>query len=88
MNNIADKEFIANQLLILRKAFPSQPATFFEVLRDRIIANKFTEKELEKAIHEVIDTFEYKSLTVAAIIKKRDEPETPIIDRLHPALQS
>lgn len=73
---IASNLFIANQILRLKKAFPEQSANFFEILLDRIEHYQYTELELTEAINRVIDTFEYKNLTVAAIVKqKADETE-------------
>lgn len=72
----ADKRFIATQILRLKKAFPGQSDGFFEVLLERIEYYQYTESELTEAINHVIDTFEYKSLTISAIIKqKSDEKE-------------
>lgn len=76
----ADKKTIATQLLRLKKAFPNQPMEFFEILMDRIEFHGFTEDELIKAINACIDTFEYKSLTVASVLKtKLDSDTKPMI---------
>lgn len=76
----ADKKTIAIQLLRLKKAFPSQPQDFFDVLMERIEFYEFTTDELSMAINACIDTFEYKSLTVASVLKtKLDSPNKPTI---------
>ena len=76
-----DKKTIAIQILRLKKAFPQQPMEFFDILLDRIESNQFTEKELFEAVNKCIDTFEYKNLTVAAIVKLKvnDAKQTYII---------
>lgn len=67
----ADKKTIAIQLLRLKKAFPNQPQDFFDVLMERIEFYEFTEYELLMAVNTCIDTFEYKSLTVASVLKTK-----------------
>jgi len=42
---------------------------FFGILAERIEANNFTEKQLNDAINHVIDTFQYKELNIADIIR-------------------
>ncbi len=69
----ADNEFIAKQMYRLKNAFPNQPIEFFDVLFDTLKSKNFSEDELTKLIDRCIETFEYKSLTVAAIIKDGKE---------------
>mgnify|MGYP001184919963 FL=1 len=71
----ADKKTIAIQLLRLKKAFPNQPQDFFDVLMERIEFYEFTIEELNAAVNTCIDTFEYKSLTVAAVLKSKLDSE-------------
>ena len=76
----ADKTFIAKQIFRLSKAFPQQPLEFFDILLERIEDQQFTESELIQTINKCIDNFEYKNLTVAAIVKmKANEKQTYII---------
>lgn len=76
----ADKKTIAIQLLRLKKAFPNQPQDFFDVLMERIEFYEFTTEELITAVNTCIDTFEYKSLTVASVLKtKLDSDTKPMI---------
>lgn len=76
----ADKKTIAIQLLRLKKAFPNQPQDFFDVLMERIEHHEFTEDELIRSVNSCIDTFEYKSLTVASVLKsKLDSNQKPFI---------
>lgn len=79
----ADKKTIATQLLRLKKSFPNQPMEFFEILMDRIEYHEFTELELIESINTCIDTFEYKSLTVASVLKTKLDnlpPKPEIVD--------
>lgn len=47
---------------------------------ERIEFYEFTTDELSMAINACIDTFEYKSLTVASVLKtKLDSPNKPTI---------
>ena len=77
----ASREFIAEQMWRLRISFPSHPIDFFGLLQERIEANNFTEEELIQAVNHCIDTFEYKYLTIASVIKKtlNERPEVYVI---------
>lgn len=75
-----NSNYIANQILRLSKAFPQQPMEFFKILLERIEDLEFTEQELTDAVNRCIDTFEYKNLTVAAVLKsKLDSIKKPTI---------
>ena len=69
----ADKEMIAKQLFRLSTAFPDQKKEFFELLFERMMSYEYSENELIESINNVIDTFEYKTLTVASILKAKNE---------------
>ena len=42
---------------------------FFNILAERIVENDFTEKRLIDAVNYVIDSFPYKEINIADIIK-------------------
>lgn len=65
----ASNKTIALELLRLKRAFPNQDQGFFDLLMERILFHEFTPQELTKAVDNIIDTFEYKHLTIASIIK-------------------
>ncbi|GAB6121111.1 hypothetical protein [Dysgonomonas termitidis] len=78
----ASSNYIANQILRLSKAFPQQPMEFFKILLERIEELEFTEQEITDTVNKCIDTFEYKNLTVATIVKlkaKENEKQVYII---------
>lgn len=50
-------------------AFPKMENEFFNLLSERVRANKFTTKRLNDAINHLIDNFNYKELNIADIIK-------------------
>ena len=53
----------------LAKAFPAIDSGFWGLLSSRIEANKFTSERLKNAVEHVLDTFRYKNLTIADIIR-------------------
>ena len=74
----ASREFIQDQLFRLKTSFPSHPIEFFGLLQERIEANNFTKEELTQAVNHCIDTFEYKNLTIASVIKKTLNERTEV----------
>jgi len=52
----------------MKAAFPELPAQFYEILSQRVKANKFTDEKLEDAINNLIDNFTYPKPTIADII--------------------
>lgn len=50
-------------------AFPKMGNEFFNLLSERVRANKFTTKRLSDAINHLIDNFNYKELNIADIVK-------------------
>jgi len=78
----ADKKMIATQLLRLKKAFPQQNEDFFEILMERVESYEYSENELIETVNNVIDTFEYKNLTVASVVKEKYEQKSYNIARL------
>jgi hypothetical protein len=53
---------------IIQKSFPSLPISFYEIFKDRIKANKFTDERLMDSITNVIDTCVYPTPTIAQFI--------------------
>jgi hypothetical protein len=67
-SRVTDREVsICNKKL--QMAFPAMSAGFFNILTERIHANRFTVKRLEDATAHVIDNFRYKELNVSDIIR-------------------
>lgn len=65
----ASPKEIAVSLGRLMMAFPKMSNGFFDLLAERIAANKFTSRRLYDAINSLIDNFNYKELNIADIIK-------------------
>lgn len=53
----------------LSDAFPSLKPSFFEVLKERIQENGFTDYSLEKTVNHIIDTFQYAEPKIADFIQ-------------------
>lgn len=53
---------------IIQKSFPSLPIGFYEIFKERIKANNFTDERLMDAISNVIDTCVYPTPTIAQFI--------------------
>lgn len=53
----------------LRVAFPKMSDDFFNVLAERIVANKFSNKRLQDAVNHILDNFQYKELNISDIVK-------------------
>ena len=60
---------IAVSISRLMVAFPKMENEFFNLLSERVRANKFTTKRLNDAINHLIDNFNYKELNIADIVK-------------------
>lgn len=60
---------IAVSLSRLMAAFPKMGNSFFNLLAERVSANKLTAKRLNDSINYLIDNFNYKELNIADIIK-------------------
>jgi len=52
----------------IKKAFPGLPASFYDILGDRVQANGFTAQRLQDAVAHVIDNCQYPTPTVANFI--------------------
>ncbi len=63
------EDVMREQLKVFRAAFPTLPAMFFVILKNRLIENNFTNERLIDAIKRVIDTCHYPTPTVADIIQ-------------------
>lgn len=66
----------------LSDAFPALQPSFFEILKERIHANDFTDVSLEITVNYIIDTFQYSEPKIADFIqyaknvpKYRDNPD-------------
>jgi hypothetical protein len=55
-------------LVKIKKAFPALPGSFYEVLCEMLVARKFTDERLTKAIEHVIATCKYPTPTIAHFI--------------------
>lgn len=53
----------------LRVAFPKMSDDFFNVLAERIVANKFSNKRLQDAVNHILDNFQYKELNISDVVK-------------------
>ncbi|MDR1097296.1 MAG: hypothetical protein LBL57_04105 [Tannerella sp.] len=84
----ADKIFTGRQLYRLTELFLIDPdGIFCKTLRERILANNFTEEILVKTIDYVIDHVEPNFLSIASVMKAKqavEEYEANKI-RLYPA---
>ncbi len=60
---------IAKNLKKLQVVFPKQSNEFFNVLTERLVANKFTEQRLRDAVNTIIDKFKYRELNISDIIQ-------------------
>ena len=49
-------------------AFPALDSNFYDILSDRLFANKYCNERLNKAVEHVIDTCEYPTPTIAKFI--------------------
>lgn len=65
----AGAQDIAVSISRLMVAFPKMENDFFNLLSERVRANKFTTKRLNDAINHLIDNFNYKELNIADIVK-------------------
>lgn len=65
----AGAQEIAVSISRLMVAFPKMENEFFNLLSERVRANKFTTKRLNDAINHLIDNFNYKELNIADIVK-------------------
>lgn len=59
-----------NKLMV---AFPKMANYFWELLSQRIAERGMTASELDYAVNEVIDNFNYQNLTIADILKQGKE---------------
>lgn len=53
---------------MIKKSFPSLPASFYDVFDDRVRANNFTVQRLKDAVDYVIDNCPYPMPTIANFI--------------------
>ena len=56
---------VIENVVKLKRAFPSLPAGFYEVFSDRLVANGFGDDRLRDAVDHVIDTCVYPTPTIA-----------------------
>ena len=53
----------------LATAFPNRELEFFNLLAERMVANRFTAERLRDAIGHVLDNFVFKDLNIAGVIR-------------------
>lgn len=61
-------EVVLREIVRAKAAFPSLPTVFFDVLRDRINANSFTNERFKDAVNYVIDNCRYPTPTIADFV--------------------
>ena len=61
-------EVVLREIVKAKAAFPSLPTVFFDVLRDRISANAFTNERFKDAVNYVIDNCRYPTPTIADFV--------------------
>ena len=59
---------LINGITRIKKAFPSLPIEFYEILKERIQSKGFTDKRFADAVNSVIDTCVYPTPTIAQFI--------------------
>lgn len=59
---------VLREIARAKAAFPALPNTFFDILRDRINANKFSDERFTDSVNNVIDTCPYPTPTIANFI--------------------
>ena len=59
---------LIEQISRLKKAFPSLPINFYDVLIERVKTNKFIDERLKDAVDNLIDTCIYPVPTIANLI--------------------
>ena len=52
----------------IKAAFPNLPADFYDILSERLKANKFSDEKFIDAVNNVIDNFVYPTPTIANFI--------------------
>lgn len=68
LGDAASNEEIAVAVYRLKTCFPVMKEEFFKILSERISKSKMSGKRLEYAVNKVLDTFTYKTLTIADIL--------------------
>jgi hypothetical protein len=59
---------LVNCIADIKKAFPSLPVGFYDILTDRLADNGFSDNRLKDAVRNVIDTCIYPTPTIAQFI--------------------
>ena len=59
---------IVTEVKKMKAAFPELPAGFYEILSQRVKANKFCDARLTDAVNNLIDNFTYPRPTIADVI--------------------
>lgn len=65
--NLTTKAVIVESKKV-KAAFPQLPQGFYDVLADRLKANKFTDQRLQDAVNHLVDNFRYPTPTIADIV--------------------
>ena len=68
LTNKLTKQCLTRGIVVIKKAFPSLPKSFYEIFIERLKANGFTDEKLNKAINHVIDNCKYPTPTIANFI--------------------
>jgi hypothetical protein len=68
-DELATNNEIAIGISKICSSFPRMEPEFWNILAERIRANKFTAERLKQAVEFVIDNFKYKELNVSDIIR-------------------
>jgi hypothetical protein len=59
---------LSQEVLKVCASFPSLPAEFFDILSERVAANKFNDARLKAAVANLLDNFTYNTPKIADII--------------------
>ena len=65
---ILTSQCIAHEIEKIQVSFPTLSETFFNILGERLVINKFNDARLKAAIGFVIDNFKYNTPKIADII--------------------
>jgi len=74
LQNKITKQCLTNGIVVIKKAFPSLPLSFYDIFIERLKANGFTDDRFKEAVNHVIDTCKYPTPTIGNFIsfKKRN----------------
>jgi hypothetical protein len=61
-------ECLAQEVEKIQASFPALSGTFFNLLTERIVVNKFNDERLKAAVGYLLDNFKYPTPSIADII--------------------